>query len=56
MSSSIEIIQKSKTMQKEKRNYTVSKYFTKIISFLFEKAELTSLLNNVLKPINFQDN
>lgn len=44
---------KSKTMQKEKRNYTVSKYFAKTISSLFEKAELTSFLKNCLETNKF---
>lgn len=40
-------------MQKEKINYTVSKYFTKTISSPFEKAEPTSLLKNHLAGNTF---
>lgn len=53
MSSSIEIIHRSKNMQKEKINYTVSKYFAKTISSPFEKAEPTSLLKNCLENNKF---
>lgn len=40
-------------MQKEKRNYTVTKYFAKTISSLFEKAELTPFLKNCLETNKF---